>query len=178
MQQGWFARAVLAAFVWLGVTAGLLRAADALPMPNPAPSPALAAAVPEQSLLAQPPYPLDHPPSPSTQTPFATGDVVYPGAPPKIVEQPHSVGGCIKRFFIKNVPICCWAHHNTLGCGNFASEFHFIFGSCRTFYGEPCFRGPPPPPVPVEYLNLYGPQGAYGPQGVYGSQAANDCHCP
>jgi hypothetical protein len=41
---------------------------------------------------------------------------------------------------------CCWAHHNTLGCSSLASEYMFMFGSCRQFYGEPCFKGPPPPP--------------------------------
>jgi hypothetical protein len=173
MQQGWFARAMLAAVLGFGVPAGLLRAADAFPMPNPPPTPALVAPVPEQPpIMIDPPHTFPPPPSPSAQPPFAPGDVVYPGAPPKLVEKPHSFGGCIKRYLIKNVPICCWATHNTLGCGNFASEFHFIFGSCRTFYSEPCFRGPPPPPVPVEYLNRYGPEALYGPQG------ASDCHCP
>ena len=170
MQQGSFARASLAAMLGLGITAGLVRAADALPMPNPPPSDA---PIIEQTIpLTPPPYSPGPPPVPRVQLPFATGDVVYPGAPPKVVEEPHSVGGCIKGWFIKNVPGCCWAHHNGLGCGNFVSEFNFIFGSCRTFYGEPCFRGPPPQPVPLEYLYLYGPQGPYGSQGT------GKCNCP
>jgi hypothetical protein len=166
MQQGWFPRAALAALLGLGATAGLLRAADALPMPNPPP-------IPEQgTIVTQPTQTYGPAPMPTVQLPFATGDVVYPGAPPKTVEKPNTICGCIKQYFIKNAPICCWANHNTLGCGNFVSEFNFVFGSCRTFYGEPCFRGPPPPPVPLEYLNLYGPQAYSGSQGTKG------CNCP
>jgi hypothetical protein len=43
----------------------------------------------------------------------------------------------------------CWAHHNTLGCSSLCSELTFVFGSCREFYGEPCFKGPPPPPSAI-----------------------------
>jgi hypothetical protein len=173
MQPGCFPRAILAALLGLGVMAGLLQAADALPMPNSPPPTTLVPPIPEQGpILTQPTQTFGPAPMPTVQQPFATGDVVYPGAPPKTVEKPHSICGCIKRYFIANVPICCWATHNTLGCGNFGSEFNFVFGSCRTFYGEPCYRGPPPPPVPLEYLNRY------GPQALYGSQKTNDCHCP
>ncbi len=47
----------------------------------------------------------------------------------------------------------CWSHHNTLGCGSFKSDFMFIFGSCRTYYGEPCLKGPPPPPPWMQGLD-------------------------
>ncbi|MCI0743461.1 MAG: hypothetical protein L0Y72_30915 [Gemmataceae bacterium] len=39
--------------------------------------------------------------------------------------------------------IGCYAHHTELGCGSFCSEMTFIFGSCRTFYGEECIPNPP-----------------------------------
>ncbi|MCI0379265.1 MAG: hypothetical protein L0215_16775 [Gemmataceae bacterium] len=39
--------------------------------------------------------------------------------------------------------IGCYAHHNELGCGSFCSEMTFIFGSCRTFFGEQCIPNPP-----------------------------------
>ena len=39
---------------------------------------------------------------------------------------------------------CCSAHHNDLGCTSGDADCKFIFGSCRTFYSEPCFGGPSP----------------------------------
>jgi hypothetical protein len=43
---------------------------------------------------------------------------------------------------------CCFAHHNWQGCGSFKASCKFAFGSCRTFFGEPCLKGPTPPPIP------------------------------
>jgi hypothetical protein len=43
-------------------------------------------------------------------------------------------------------PLTCWADFNGYSCGSLASEAHFLFGSCRTFFGEPCAPGPPPTP--------------------------------
>jgi hypothetical protein len=62
-------------------------------------------------------------------------------------------------------PTGCWTHHNLFGCGTFVSEMRFAFGSCRAFYGEPCYKMPTYPPVPVSIL---GPS-AYGGGG---------CNCP
>lgn len=45
-------------------------------------------------------------------------------------------------------PCGCWSHHNSAGCGSLLSETKFIFGSCRTFFGEPCQKGPPASPIP------------------------------
>lgn len=148
MQPGCFLRSIPAALLGLGVMTGLLRAADALPLPNP------------------PPNTPQHIGQPALGDPaMSSNDVVLPGA--KIaVEGPRRP---IRNYFIANVPAFCWAHHNGLGCGNFLSEFNFLFGSCRTFYGEPCLREPSPQPVPVGYQ--YG-AGGYGPGGTGG------CRCP
>lgn len=37
----------------------------------------------------------------------------------------------------------CWSHHTQMGCGSFCSEFRFIFGSCRSFFGDRCIPNPP-----------------------------------
>lgn len=42
----------------------------------------------------------------------------------------------------------CWAHPHTHGCGSFHSEMRFIFGSCRSFFGETCEQRPPYVPYP------------------------------
>jgi hypothetical protein len=34
--------------------------------------------------------------------------------------------------------MACASDFNRLGCGNFCSEFKFVFGSCRTFFGQTC----------------------------------------
>jgi hypothetical protein len=49
----------------------------------------------------------------------------------------------------------CWASHNTVGCMSLWSEITWIFGSCRTWFGEPC----PPPPGPQGYPGAYPGQG-------------------
>jgi hypothetical protein len=47
---------------------------------------------------------------------------------------------------------CCWADYNTdYGCSSLHSECVFIFGSCRHFWREPCFRSPPPSPFGPAY---------------------------
>jgi hypothetical protein len=61
-----------------------------------------------------------------------------PDAPPKV----GYVRKCLNKFGIG-----CWSHHNNVGCGSLKAECTFIFSSCRVFYGEPCFNGPPPDPA-------------------------------
>lgn len=58
----------------------------------------------------------------------------------------------------------CWANVNSMGCGSLHSECAFIFGSCRTFYGEPCFKQRPAPLPPVPPYPDYG--FGFGPTGV------------
>jgi hypothetical protein len=40
----------------------------------------------------------------------------------------------------------CATHHDSAGCGSTEAEYVFLFGGCRQFYGEPCFKGPNPYP--------------------------------
>ena len=71
--------------------------------------------------------------------------------------------------FAHNCKYYCWSHHNNVGCGSLKAECKFIFGSCHEFYGEPCFKGPPPPPVPPGSNYGNAPNYGYGPAG---------CSCP
>jgi len=50
----------------------------------------------------------------------------------------------------------CYANVNTIGCSSCKAECAWIFGSCRTFFGEPCLRRPPLP-VTAGPLGLGGP---------------------
>ena len=62
-------------------------------------------------------------------------------------------------------PIGCYGHFNDFAVGSFCSEFSFLFGGARTFYGERCLKGPPPSPVPgfdPAALNLILPGGGVG----------------
>jgi hypothetical protein len=134
-------RAILALVLGMGVLAGLIRAEPPAATPG--------AIFPAQYLQ----------PIPATEQPAET--VLDEGCGGK------SLRGRILPWhplhdWVQNHPsIGCFAHHNTLGCGSLNSECKFIFGSCRTFYGEPCLKGPPPSPFPPGY----GP----GPSG---------CNCP
>ncbi|HLJ94905.1 MAG TPA: hypothetical protein VKU02_17140 [Gemmataceae bacterium] len=153
MQRGWFLRAKLAIALGLGVMAGALRAQEPLPLPSSAPPPA---GVPVSNHAIPAGEPLHY-----------SNDVVLPEwrsvghdpvPPSSIRERMHN---CVTKYLAANVPIFCWASHNSVGCGNFCSEFNFIFGSCKTFYGETCYKGPPPVPVPLG--NWYGQDYWYVP---------------
>lgn len=93
-----------------------------------------------------------------------------PQQPPPPDEPPPR--GVVKKCVAKakhclnTYGVCCWSHHNSLGCSNLEAEFRFIFGSCRTFYGEPCERRPPA-----------SPPGAPGAPGPYGATPGG-CACP
>jgi hypothetical protein len=65
----------------------------------------------------------------------------------------------------------CWATHFGDGCGSFRSDMVFIFGSCRSFYGEGCRKDPP-----SIYQPGYGPAG-YVPGGAAGV-GGGGCNCP
>jgi len=68
----------------------------------------------------------------------------------------------------------CLSSINSLGCGSLKSECTFMFGSCRDFYGEPCFKDPQPfrkhERAPIVGPNSYPYPYAYGPQA--------GCRCP
>jgi hypothetical protein len=66
------------------------------------------------------------------------------------------------RYYQNQDWLCCKTTHNSLGCSSLKSECTFIFGSCRSFFGEPCYKGKQPPP---------GSTGA-APSGQTG------CNCP
>jgi hypothetical protein len=153
MQQGKFLRALLAISVGLGVMEGGIRAQDPRPVPLPAPSTG----------------PIMEQPAPFGE-PFVSGDVTGSGRSGAAEggKRHKTFKECVRNYFQSNVPICCWAHHNSVGCGNIWSEFVFVFGSCRSFYGEPCLPRPPPPPAA---------QG-YGPGYGYGQEGKGDCRCP
>ena len=149
MESGRFARAVLAAIVGAGVWVGLARAQD-YPVPvHPAPT------VP-YSLQQAPVIPAPAP-IPATPAPF-------------IVEYRPQFQGPVwgpPDLFVEddNAPRkhkwCCFATINSVGCGSLKSECTFIFGSCRQFYGEPCYPKP----------SRSSANGGYGP-----GQAG--CNCP
>jgi hypothetical protein len=93
----------------------------------------------------------------------------------------------------------CYATIDTVGCTSCASELTFIFGSCRSFFGEPCGRGgglnhplvpsylgtvDNSPTVPTTYGTYpYGPNAHHGaPYGAFGGNAApygafSGCNC-
>ena len=50
------------------------------------------------------------------------------------------------RGWLRNHPWNCWSTQNSMGCGSLRAEYLFIFSRCRTFYGEPCYKGRPPFP--------------------------------
>lgn len=130
----------------------------------------LVMAVASQAALAQEPLPwtgaLPGDPNPAILSPE-----YVPG--PGLAETPAPHRGPVKKCLgkckdcLNKYGLCCWSHHNSLGCSSFEAEYRFIFGSCRTFYGEPCERRPTTP------LGA----GSPGAPSAYGS-GAGGCACP
>jgi len=135
MMRSLLRRALLAAVLGLGVTAGLARTeepAKALPLP--------AAATPHEGAIHELP-----------------SSVVSEGAAP--VAEEHA--GCARHSLLallrpktyidairSHQSLGCYGHHNDYSCGSCQSECVFLFGSCRQFYGERCLKEPPLSPVP------------------------------
>jgi hypothetical protein len=79
-----------------------------------------------------------------------------------IVDEPHQtalgkklhadgqgrVGSLLERWHNRTPILFCYGNFNDYSCGSFHSEFLFLFGSCRQFYGEKCLKEPPPYPLP------------------------------
>ena len=93
--------------------------------------------------------------------------------PPGVPEQPEQPGGPLHRLG-KRFGVCCWASFNGYGCSSVHSELAFVFGSCRTFFGEPCLNGPPPSSVPP-WAGLGGPGSHPGPYGPQGQRSSCGC---
>jgi hypothetical protein len=79
------------------------------------------------------------------------GRAVEEGQPRRLLGRMRS-GGLKTR--LSNVG--CYGNFNDYSCGSLHSECQFIFGSCRTFYGEACLKGPPPSPIPGFDLHALG----------------------
>jgi hypothetical protein len=60
-----------------------------------------------------------------------------PCAAEQTAEQAQRPGFCTRC--LNSVGLGCAASHNSVGCGSSYSHYIFVFGSCRQFFGEPCF---------------------------------------
>ena len=65
----------------------------------------------------------------------------------------------------------CYTHNNSdYKCGSWRSEATFVFGGCRSFFGEPCFNGPPGdgscPPPGCLYRKAFVPGGGRDPNPI------------
>ena len=94
-----------------------------------------------------------------------------PGAPPVDNTQVHS----LHERFRTGRPLACWSSFNGYTCGSLRAECDFIFGSCRTFFGEPCLKGPPPSPLPP-WVRLTPPSSPSAPGGA-GHVLPTECNC-
>ena len=79
------------------------------------------------------------------------------GPDPVLSPEPHGQPGRLKAWF-QGYNCCCASHHNDLGCTSGEAHWKFIFGSCRTFWMEPC-------PLGVSPYKLVPPQSTKQPSG-------------
>ena len=97
-------------------------------------------------LYAQPPVPNQSPYNLNGATPLVDTPIMEPLPPP--TPRPY-------QRVLNSHGMSCASNFNQVGCGNFWSEFRFVFGSCRTFFGQPCIPNPP----------HFGPGNGYGFEG-------------
>jgi hypothetical protein len=167
-------RALLAAAVGFGAMTSVTRADGPppyapLPQAPMAPMPQAAAPMPQGALqplpaptqvLAQPAVtPVAAPAVQSAPCPYCgSGGPVGEAAPSasgwrrplRSMWEAHPISTPICNWWHNSACVNCWANFNGYGCGSLASEYAFVFGSCRTFYGDQCMKGPPPPAYPGE----------------------------
>ena len=88
------------------------------------------------------------PPGPPLWLAKFPANAVVPGspyAPPPSGYTPPSPIGIPepKNPRLSDCGLGCWSSHNRPTCSSLHSTATFIFGSCRSFFGEPCLQGPP-----------------------------------
>jgi hypothetical protein len=179
----WFSRAALAAILGLGVMAGLARAQGVQIVSEPPTSSKVADAAPAEGTVEWPGTEVS---GPACQRPKGGrleaahdhwiqhwGVRVVPDRGPRspVVEEPGQGGRLhnLHEWWIDHRP-GCWASHLDYGCGSCKSDCTFVFGSCRAFFAQPCYKRPPPTAAEL-YYGL--PAGSYG-----GSTGGRGCGCP
>lgn len=109
---------------------------------------------PHTTVVPTPPPPVAVPTPPG-----AIGAAQYPSNQPKTF-----VGRWLNKC-----GVCCGGHHNWFGTGSFSSQFHFLWGSSRVFFSEPCLPSHPYPPgiggYGLQYADTY-----YGSHGNLGGE--------
>jgi hypothetical protein len=83
--------------------------------------------------------------------PSAPGQTIIVDTPGVDLRQPPPAPRPYQRL-LNSHGMSCASNFDQAGCGNFWSEFRFVFGSCRTFFGQPCIPNPP----------HFGPGNGYG----------------
>lgn len=143
-------RALLAAALGLGVTAGLARAEEK------APTQAAPAVAPQVEAV---PHELAPEAAPATAP--APGHHGGARHPVLALLRPRTYIEAVRS----HLPLGCYGHHNDYSCSSLHAERTFLFGSCRQFYGERCLKGPPLSPVPGydPATMTFTPPGAPGP---------------
>jgi hypothetical protein len=109
--------------------------------PSVAPLPVLHGTSAEPDGYVQPPPP---------PSPYAGPAVVDPAwfaepAPPCRSHHPHLAA------WLHRHGLHCWSDFTLPICPNGRSNWDFVFGSCKTFFGEPCLSCTPLVPVPPGY---------------------------
>lgn len=158
---------VLVALFLVGFGPWLL-AGEPIPMPVPVPGPGPLPVPGPGPLLVPGTGPVTVPGTgPISSMPAEVVPPVMGNVPPGMEASSGEPGNVPPKKPVRNWlyrhNLFCWTSHLEPGCGNFRSEFIFLFGSCRAFWGESC-QGRP---CPLEYpYNLYpyarGKQYPYG----------------
>ena len=86
------------------------------------------------------------------------------GAPCAAEQKPEQAqpGFCMRC--LNSIGLGCAANHDSPGCGSCYSHYIFVFGSCRQFFGEPCFPWGPDT-LPGKFGTTGGAGGAGGAGG-------------
>jgi hypothetical protein len=148
----WLHRSMLAVLIAANlVTPAMAQIVMPTPLPAPTPLPGQVVIQPGTGPVVHnmvAPAPM-YPPSPVPMIPpWPVTNMNEPPVrnisgpvPPGPIEGPawrQAVLGCLNKRGVG-----CDATHNTIGCGSCYGHCIFVFGSCRQFFGEPCYPLPP-----------------------------------
>lgn len=61
---------------------------------------------------------------------------------PMFIGQPLDVAEIPPPNLLNRTGLACYTNQNSPGCSNLRRDLLFIFGSCRSFFGEPCLPHP------------------------------------
>jgi hypothetical protein len=118
----------------------------------------------------------------SAQAPLVPASQALDPAPitplPALMQRPMGPGPKPHFPIANRLGYLCGGDPEWFGCGNAVTQWRFVFGSCRTFFVEPCAPTPPFLYRDAKLGFLPPPPGTIGMPGMAGAPGMGGGGCP